>query len=150
MNKRSYLHKNDWRPSLQRNQRGLGLATALFVITVMALLAALITQLVRSNASSTQEEILLIRSFYAAESGVQFGLNKAFPPDGAASFCPLMSATTGRTLFTPASMDVDGLNECSASVVCDALEVPGKGRFYTVTSTGTCGEVSRTIQVRAQ
>jgi MSHA biogenesis protein MshP len=122
-------------------QRGLGLATALFVITVMALLASLIFQLIRSNTQSTQEQIQLVRAFYAAESGVQFGLNKVFPPGPPAAVC-----AAGPTTY---NLAVDGLNQCTAAVVCSSVTVDSID-YYTITSTGTCGDVSRTIQVRAQ
>ena len=58
----------------RKRQAGLSIATALFVITAMALLAAMIFQLIRSNADTTGEEVLLIRSFYAAQSGIHFVL----------------------------------------------------------------------------
>ena len=120
-------------------QQGLSLATALFVITVMALLAVMIFQLVRSNAETTQEEILLNRALNAAETGVQFGLNAVFPPNGAASAC-------GTETY---SLVEDGLNACEAEVSCSFIDV-SSDRYYTVTSKGTCGDVSRTVQVRAQ
>lgn len=122
-------------------QAGLSLATAIFVITVMALLAALIFQLVRNNAETTQEEILLVRAFYAAESGVQLELNKVFPPDGAAGSC-----AAGPNAYDFAD---EGLNGCAAETSCSALVVSAE-TYYTVRSTGTCGDVSRTVQVRAQ
>lgn len=121
-------------------QRGLGLATALFVITVMALLAVMIFQLVRSNAETTAEQILLNRAFNAAETGVQFGLNRVFPPAGTAGSCPAS---------TSFNLTKDGLNACSATVVCSSVVVSST-TYYTVKSTGTCGDVSRTVQVRAQ
>lgn len=127
---------------LGNRQGGLSLATALFVITVMALLAVMIFQLVRSNAETTQEEILLIRSFYTAETGVQFGLNAVFPPDpGGMSSCPVTD-----TVF---ELEEDGLNACSATVTCSYVVVEST-TYYTVKSKGTCGDVSRTVQVRAQ
>lgn len=129
-----------------RKQQGLGLATALFVITVMALLAVLITQLVRSNAESVGEELNLVRAYFAAQSGVEYGLNRAFPPDGGASSCP---ATTGTVTLTPLAFTQDGLVECSADITCDTLRVTGKN-YYTLTVTGSCGGVSRTLQVRAR
>ncbi len=129
-------------PRFAYKQQGLSLATALFVITVMALLAAMIFQLIRSNAETTQEEILLNRAFNAAETGVQFGLNEVFPPDGSASVC----AGPTPTVY---SLEQRGLNACEASVVCSSLVVSSE-TYYTVKSTGTCGDVSRTIQVRAQ
>ncbi|HEY0961438.1 MAG TPA: hypothetical protein VGE69_03695 [Pseudomonadales bacterium] len=121
-----------------RGQRGLSLATALFVITVMALLAVMIFQLVRSNAETTGEEVLLIRAFYAAESGVQFGLNSVFPPGAGTRSCP--------ATFT---LEEDGLAGCEAEVTCTSVTAEDVD-YHTITSTGTCGDVSRTIQVRAK
>ena len=126
---------------LAYHQRGLGIATALFVITVMALLAVMIFQLIRNNAETTGEEILLNRAFYAAETGVQFGLNALFPPDGGGGMC----APTPDTY----ELEAPGLEACEAEVSCTAVDVDDVD-YYTVTSKGTCGEVSRTIQVRAQ
>lgn len=134
-------------PYRPRAQRGLGLATALFVITVMALLAVLITQLVRSNARSIEEELNLVRAFFAAQSGVEYGLNRAFPPDGSASQCPAVTNTTAD--FTPPAITAPGLTQCTMDVECATLVVDTK-KYYTLTSTGTCGQVSRTVQVRAQ
>lgn len=121
-------------------QRGLSLATALFVITVMAFLAVMIFQLIRSNAETTEEEVLLNRAFNAAETGVQFGLNTVFPPSGALGACPASEAY---------ALAAVGLEACSAQVSCSSVEVDGTD-YFTVTSRGTCGAVSRTIQVRAQ
>jgi MSHA biogenesis protein MshP len=129
---------------LGKRQAGLSLATALFVITVMAFIAAAVFQLVRNNSETTQEEILLVRSFYAAQSGIQFGLNRTFHPDGTATSCIAPSTT-----FPQYQLAEEGLNACTADVTCSALAVSGK-TYYTLTSTGTCGGVSRTVQVRAQ
>lgn len=119
----------------------MGLATALFIITVMAVLAVLITQLVSNNAETTAEEVDLIRSFYSAESGIQFGLNKVFPPDGSSGSCPA----------GPVNYDLQqgGLTACEADVSCSSVTV-NSTTYYTITSTGTCNSISRTIQVRAQ
>lgn len=128
--------------TVRHRQRGLGLATALFVITVMAILAVLISRLVANNAGSTQEEIALIRAFYSAESGVQFGLNTLFPPN------PLVM---GACPAGPVNYDLveGGLGACEVDVSCNSVTVSSVD-YYTITSTGTCNDVSRTIQVRAQ
>ena len=131
---------------LARGQRGLGIATALFVITVMALLAVLITQLVRTSAQATAEEINLMRSFFAAQTGVEYGLNRAYPPSGSTS-CPVVTNTS--VVFPTVTIPSDGLAQCRMSVKCDVLIVSGN-TYHTITSTGTCGDVSRTVQVRAQ
>ena len=128
-----------------KRQAGLSLATALFVITVMAVLAAMIFQLVRSNAESTGEEVLLIRSFYAAQTGVQFGLNEVFPPDGV----PASTCAVPMTTYPQFALDVEGLEACTADVTCAPLVV-NSATYFTITSTGTCGAVSRKIQVRAK
>jgi MSHA biogenesis protein MshP len=130
-----------------QQQRGLGLATALFVITVMALLAVLITQLVRSGAQSTAEQLNLVRAFFAAQSGVEYGLNRAWPPDAAPGACPAVHNDS--LTFPVVQLTVDGLAQCTMEVTCATLIVDSK-TYYTITSTGTCGEVSRTVQVRAQ
>jgi len=132
---------------LPRWQRGLGLATALFVITVMALLAVLITQLVRTSAQATAEELNLMRSFFAAQSGVEYGLNRAYPPDGGAGSCPAVHNSV--VSFATVSLPVGGLAECTINVDCATLIV-SSNTYYTITSKGTCGGVSRTVQVRAQ
>ncbi len=127
-----------------RTQRGLSLATALFVITVMALLAAMIFQLVRNNAQTTQEGILLVRSLYAAETGIQFGLNRVFPPDGlGGDSCPFTPTTVTYDL------EEDGVAGCSAEVSCTKVTADSTD-YVTVRSKGICGDVSRTLQVRAQ
>ena len=131
-------------------QAGLGLATALFVITILGLLAVFIGRLVEFNAASFSEEMELVQSFYAAESGAQFGMNDLVFPFGVSSpMCPgAVSAT--EYFFTSGA-----LNNCSASVTCAYVDVDIDGdsspeRFYTLESAGTCGDVTRTIQVRAQ
>jgi MSHA biogenesis protein MshP len=129
---------------IAQRQAGLSLATALFVITVMAFLAAAIFQLVRNNAETTAEEILLIQSFYAAQTGIQFGLNRVFPPDGSATTC-----LAPETTYPEYELAVQGLNACAAVVTCTPLTVSGE-TYYTIESKGTCGDVSRTVQVRAQ
>ena len=120
-------------------QRGLSLLTALFVITVMAVLAVIILQLVRNNAETTEEAILLNRAFNTAESGIQVGLNKVFPPAGG-GVCPFTQTF---------NFSEDGLNACSAEVTCSLVNVASEN-FVTLKSKGTCDGVSRTVQVRAQ
>ena len=135
----------------RQSQRGLGLPVAIFIITVMAFLAVAVNRIVQSNAFATGEAIGLTRAFYAAQSGLEFGLNDVFPPDGIASD---LSASRCAALNYPA-FDVPGLNNCTAAITCSALDVDADGdgadeSYYTIRSTGTCGGVSRVLQVRAQ
>lgn len=132
--------------AISRKQAGLGLATALFVITILGLIAVYMSRLVTSNTASFSEEMELVQSFYAAESGAQFAMNDIFFPLTVSSAqCP---ASTNYAFTTGA------LNTCSAAVSCEEIgvDVDGDGSneaFYTITSAGSCGLVTRTIQVRA-
>ena len=66
-------------------------------------------------------------------------LNALFPPDGGMSSC-------GSETY---ELEAEGLEACEAEVTCTMVEVDTVD-YYTVTSKGSCGDVSRTIQVRAQ
>lgn len=128
-------------------QTGLGLPAALFVIVVLALIAVAITELERTSAESFSFNVLSQRAFYAAESGAQVGLNRLFPPGGAASDC------TNAYFGTSQTYTQGGLNGCSVTVACRADTV-GADTIFTLTATGQCGTGSdsaiRVIEVRAR
>lgn len=123
-------------------QHGIGLPTAIFIITLMALMAVAINQLVNQNAQTFEEEVNLTRAFYAAESGAGFAMNGIYPPEEYPGYASSSCAASTTFNFT-----VEGLNQCSAVVQCTAVTTAGSN-FLTIESTGTCGDVSRTIQVR--
>lgn len=131
-------------------QQGIGLPAAIFVITVMAALAVAINALISDNARSVQEEIQLTRALYAAESAAGFAMNARFPPDefplySGDAVCPDNEGAPRLYEFT-----VDGLSGCSARVSCAVGPTVNSVQYYTMTSTGSCGEVSRTVQVRSR
>jgi MSHA biogenesis protein MshP len=138
-------------PSICRNfqakQRGVGLAAAIFIITVMAAIAAGVFALVDQNADTYAEEVNLARAFYAAESGAGFAMNTIFPPED----YPAYTATTPRCgITTTYNFISDGLNQCSAVVSCSSITngTSPVVTYSTIQSTGTCGDVSRTVQIR--
>jgi MSHA biogenesis protein MshP len=132
-------------------QHGLGLPAAIFVITLMVSIAAAINLLVSQNSDTFEEETQLTRAFYAAESGAGFAMNALFPPDEFPLYddnaiCPNNVANPRIYNFA-----VAGLASCRAEVSCklDATVPPvGGTKYYTISSKGICGEVSRTVQVR--
>lgn len=132
-------------------QRGIGLPVAIFTITLLALIAVAIYQLGSQNAASYQEQINLTRAFYAAESGAGFALNSLFAPEdyplysGRAANCSAWPAGTGFPRLY--EFRVAGLNQCTASVSC-ADVVVDTTVYSTLTSTGTCDDVTRIVQVR--
>lgn len=125
-------------------ERGIGLPAAIFVITLMSLIAAAVFSLVEQNAQTYAEEIDLARAFYAAESGAGFAMNTAFPPEdypgyaGPDARCGITSTYT---------FVVDGLNQCTAEVACSTVTNSGN-TYATIQSKGSCGDVERVIRVR--
>ena len=127
------------------HQSGIGLPAAIFVITLMAVIAVAVNQLVSQNAQTFEEELNLTRAFYAAESGAGFVMNTVFPPEEYPTY-----AITAECVATERDYDfiVAGLNQCSATVTCTPLPIGGTN-YATIESKGVCGDVERTVQIRA-
>lgn len=126
-------------------QRGVGLPAALFVITLMAAIAVAVNQLVSQNAQTLEEELRLTRAFYAAESGAGLAMGLLFPPDDFPMYSPAVDCPDVARELT---LLAEGLTVCSVSIDC-ALDATVDGTdYFTVSSTGSCGDVSRTVQVR--
>jgi len=123
-------------------QAGIGLPAAIFIISVMALIAVAINLLVRQNDENFEEEVNLSRAFYAAESGAGFIMNRTFPQEEYSTYPGTNCAARTYTF------DVPGLVQCTATVTCSTKSDSGKD-YHTIDSTGSCGGVERTIQVRA-
>jgi MSHA biogenesis protein MshP len=132
-------------------QRGLGLPAAIFVITLLAVLAVAINALVAQNDAAFEEEVLLTRAFYAAESGAGFGLNALFPPQEFPGYATGAGTLAGSCAVANATytLEVPGLNACTAAVSCVVDASVAGVDYYTITSVGTCAGVGRTVQVRS-
>lgn len=130
---------------LDNSQKGIGLPAAIFIITVMALIAAAVNQLVSQNAQTYEEAVDLTRAFYAAESGAGFGMNTIFPPEAYPLYSNTDKCPTVPTIYT---FTVDGLNQCRAEVTCTEISITGGDDYATIESKGICGDVERTVQVR--
>lgn len=122
--------------------RGLGLVSAIALITVVAVLMVAITRIVQNSSEAFAQDVLSHRALLAAESGSQLGLNRLFPPLGA-------GACSNR------SWDLTdfGLPACQASVACRS-EVVGATTYYTLESDGRCtagpDAAERSVLVRVQ
>lgn len=129
-------------------QRGIGLPAAIFVITLMITIAVAVNLLVRQNAETFEEELRLTRAFYAAESGAGFAMNALFPPDefpgySTTAICPENVGSPRLYEF-----EAEGLEGCSVEVSCVTDATVDGVEYYTILSEGSCGDVSRTVQVR--
>lgn len=121
-------------------QRGLGLPVALFIITIMSLIAVAVNRLSESGSQAFSQNLLSARAFYAAESGAQLRAQRVL----SAVPCACGSSATVEYDFT-----VVGLNQCSASTNCTSFVANGD-TFCTLSSIGRCDNANaeRTIEVR--
>jgi len=131
-------------PDITR-QKGIGLPAAIFVITLMATIAVAVNLLVSQNADSLDEEVRLTRAFYAAESGAGFAMHLMFPPQ---DFPNYNTAAVCPTVERSYEFTTDGLSGCRVAIECVTDATVDSADYYTITSTGSCGDISRTVQVR--
>ncbi|MDF2411974.1 MSHA biogenesis protein MshP [Aeromonas sp. 1HA1] len=137
---------------------------ALFVIVVMALLAAAMGRFLVDSSEKNTVEVRSVRALLAAQSGLEVALYRLFPnrPQVLPAVCdPNVSALP---LPLPTS---PGLAGCQVVVQCTQIPVTyngGQANGYRLESVGTCGgsdpnsgnnsanpdfAVSRTLMVEA-
>jgi MSHA biogenesis protein MshP len=121
-------------------QQGLGLPMALFIITIMSLIAAAVNRLGEVGSQSYTQNLLSVRAFYAAESGAQLRAQAVL----SANPCTCGAAETVTYYFT-----AEGLNQCSATTSCTRF-VANSETFCTLVSIGRCDNANaeRTVEVR--
>ena len=127
----------------QKYSRGLGLISALFFITVTAMLTVAIARSLSSTAAAAGLEIYSLNAFLAAESGAQLGMNALYSPLGG-------GVCANRTV----DLASIGLTDCQSTITCQP-EVVGGFSYFTITSAGSCSEngqimAQRRILVRTQ
>jgi MSHA biogenesis protein MshP len=129
-----------------QRQRGIGIPAALFVITLLAILAVAINLLLEQNAETYEEEVSLTRAFYAAESGAGFAMNSIFPPEEFPLYNGAAECAAGPRVY---EFTISGLNGCTATVTCSVDATVASVEYYTIVSEGSCDGVTRTVQVRS-
>lgn len=126
-------------------QTGAGLPVAIFVITVLAAVVAMMARMQQGSGEAISLQVQSQHAFYAAESGAQLAMHQLFPPGSPVAACisPVYQQT-----FT-----ANGLAGCQVSVDC-AVDIADSENHYTLTSNGICGSgadrAQRVIQVRAR
>lgn len=132
-------------------QSGFGLPVAIFVVVVLALVIAAMSQLQQSSSEGSSLQLQSQRAFYAAESGLQLSLNLLLPPDGSTGKNCSISPFYARDFSSLSSSY--GLRGCSVRVECQSLAVSSE-LYFTLTSTGSCGSgtdhARRTTEVRVK
>ena len=125
-----------------KNQAGLGLPIAIFVIVIMSLVAVAVNRLSETGNNIYVQNVSSTRAFYAAESGMQLRLKEVLSADDCAC-------------GTQADVDYDftqpGLNDCSAFTNCTSFLVNGTN-YCTLNSRATCDgtNAERTVEVRVK
>ncbi|MFM5567700.1 MSHA biogenesis protein MshP [Aeromonas veronii] len=133
---------------------------ALFVIVVMALLAAAMGRFLVDSGEKNTVEVRSVRALLAAQSGLEVALYRLFPKRTLAQPTPPAVCPVTSTLNFASN---PGLSNCSAVVRCVMVPVTYNGSVttgYRLESVGTCGSsdlnsanpdfaVSRTLMVEA-
>ena len=124
-----------------RRQRGLGLITAIALITVVAVVLAALVRTLASSAALDSVDALSTRAMLAAESGMDVALNRAYAPRGTPS-CSTRNWT----------FDAEGLRGCTVTVTCAPVSMGGRN-YFDLSSRAACGsgdlQASRRIDARA-
>lgn len=115
-----------------KRQSGASLLTAVFLLTGLALLAALMTRLMVLTSVETIDEWYSAQALYAAESGVDWAAHG------------ILAGTGGVTANTEVTANSSWFTTAVASTTI------GSKTLYTITSTGKAGGTSALPRVQRQ
>lgn len=125
---------------LRQRQQGLGLVAAIFVITVMALIAVGMTNLTVTAQLSYANDIQAARAFLAAQSGLELEFNRLMPPASFPVGSNCLSNTPIDSPDSPYLLSGAGLGGCSARVTCQTISTASASVLvHRVESIGRCG-----------
>lgn len=120
------------RPLSLKQQQGSMLVIALFIIVVISLLAASLSRILSSTADSVANEVYSSKAYYAAESGMEFGIYRVL-------------RTTQTCADFPGTTDIPfaiggevGLENCSITISCQTIPVDVNTNQFYLRSTGIC------------
>lgn len=143
------------RPNLSslQKQQGSMLVIAIFIITVMLLLGMSMLRVINNADKSLTSEILGIRAFYSAQSGVDIGLARLFPINDGKN-----TITSCEQVTKPIDLpDEIGFKTCHVTLGCQATNITYKQQVitqYSLISNAICGSgehrVNRVVQVEAR
>ncbi len=139
------------------SQKGSALVIAVFIVVVMLLLVAGLSKLLIASSEGVSYEVQGTRSFFAAQSGIEFALTELFPlaPATATASCPnsLQNGEEVNLALVPTiSFDTVGLQSCTAHISCrERVNELDEVTHFWLISTGQCGvdavQTSRTIEM---
>lgn len=135
-----------------KQQQGSMLVIALFIIIVMSLLAATLSRIMSSTADSVANEVYSAKAYYAAESGMEFGIYQILRNNVVCETFPVIAPTSD---VMSVQLDISGeagLENCTVEVTCQIIPVDGSNNQHYLTSTGICdgGKIVAQHQVEAE
>ncbi len=114
-------------------QSGLSMLAAIFLITALALLAAMMTRFIVMGTSESINELYSSQALYAAESGAEWAANR------------IVNGASAVTTDSPANPDATAWFTTTYSSVTVSGET-----LYTITSTGEAGGSATSPRVQRQ
>lgn len=141
-------------PSNKRDQNGFLMPLAIFILVAMGFFAITIARLTGQTAIATTQEQISSASFYAAESGAQFGMNQLFYDTASVITRAAVDANCAALDGSTFAFSVNGLKGCSATVACArSVDPANTTSFYRLRSRASCGSgnvvAQRTVEVSA-
>jgi len=115
-------------------QRGAALIAAIFVITALAALGGLMTQMLVLGTEETIDDWYSAQALYAAESGVEWAVWDLTVNGGT-------GVATNSTVVN---------NRAWMTTTVNAVLINGTNNLYTITSTGTAGGSSGSPRTQRQ
>ncbi|MCW8196636.1 hypothetical protein F6455_17725 [Proteobacteria bacterium 005FR1] len=133
------------RQSPVKGQGGWLMPMAAFIIVVMGLLAAGMARVGSQTSVAGAQEQISVQTFYAAESGAQYAMNRLFydtastvSRSSAANAC---AAVSGSTL----NLNAPGMLNCQVSILCqESVDTGNTTSFFSIDSSASCGTGSLT------
>ena len=119
------------RHSSPYQQQGSMLVIAIFIIVVISLLAASLSRILSSTADSVANEVYSAKAYYAADSGMEYGIYQALRDP---NFCSSPQPLIPNNFFSNEA----GFENCSATAKCESIGLPDGSMQYYLVSTGTC------------
>jgi MSHA biogenesis protein MshP len=125
-------------PRMMTPQSGSAIMVALFVIVIMALLAAAMGRFLLDSSEKNTVEVRGVRALMAAQSGLEIALYQLFPNRSGAD----VPAACANVAASRAFANDPGLKGCKVAVSCNEVQTQRDGEIsitYRLTSQGLCG-----------
>jgi len=129
-----------------RQQQGSMLVIAIFIIVVISLLAASLSRILSSTADSVANEVYSAKAYFAADSGMEYGIYQILSNGLVCTTFPGDTVITGFDISTEV-----GLENCDIEIRCQTITAGSNTQYYLI-STGTCdgGKIIAEHKVEAE